>query len=281
VTGRGIGAARAGVHSATVRSSVRDAEARLREAGCQTPRLDAELLVADALGSDRTDLFAAPERTLSAFAAGGVAERVGRRVAREPVAYILGRRGFRHLELAVDRRVLIPRPETELLVEVARRVLPVGGRVHDVGTGSGAVAMALKHERPDLEVSASDVSQDAVVVARGNAARLELDIEISVAGGLPAGAYDLVVANLPYIAEDEWPGLVPEIVVHEPAEAVIGGGPDGLGAIRALIAAVPRGTRLALEHAPAQAERVRALLDGAESFGGLGGGEDVTLGRAP
>jgi len=281
VIGRGIGAARAGVHSATVRSSVRDAEARLREAGCQTPRLDAELLVADALGSDRTDLFAAPERTLSAFAAGGVAERVGRRVAREPVAYILGRRGFRHLELAVDRRVLIPRPETELLVEVARRVLPVGGRVHDVGTGSGAVALALKHERPDLEVSASDVSQDAVVVARGNAARLELDIEISVAGGLPAGAYDLVVANLPYIAEDEWPGLVPEIVVHEPAEAVIGGGPDGLGAIRALIAAVPRGTRLALEHAPAQAERVRALLDGAESFGGLGGGEDVTLGRAP
>lgn len=278
---RGIGAARAGVHSATVRSSVRDAEARLREAGCQTPRLDAELLVADALGTDRTDLFAAPERTLSAFAAGGVAERVGRRVAREPVAYILGRRGFRHLELAVDRRVLIPRPETELLVDVARRVLPAGGRVHDVGTGSGAVALALKHERPDLVVSASDVSQDAVVVARGNAARLELDIEISVAGGLPAGAYDLVVANLPYIAEDEWPGLVPEIVGHEPAEAVIGGGPDGLGAIRALIAEVPRGTRLALEHAPAQAERVRALLHGAESFGGLGGDEDVTLGRAP
>ena len=259
---------------------MRDAEERLGQAGCQTPRLDAELLVADALGADRATLFRVPERALSAVAAGRVAGRVGRRVAREPVAYIVGRRGFRGLELAVDRRVLIPRPETELLVDVALRVLPVGGRVHDVGTGSGAVALALKDERPDLEVSASDASEDAVVVARANAASLELDVEISLARGLPAGEYDLVVANLPYIAEAEWPALVPEIVRYEPVEAVIGGGPDGLDAIRALAGEAPRGTRLALEHAPAQARAVRALLRDAESFRGLAGGEDVTLGRA-
>ena len=276
-----VGTARAGVGRATVRTALREAETRLREAGCRTSRLDAELLVADALGADRAALVAAPERALSAVAAGRVAERVGRRVAREPVAYILGRRGFRHLELAVDDGVLIPRPETELLVEVALGVLPVGGRVHDVGTGSGAVALALKDERPDLEVSASDVSEDAVVVARANAARLELGVEVSLACGLPAGVYDLVVANLPYIAEDEWRALVPEIVRYEPVEAVIGGGQDGLDAIRALIGEAPHGTCLALEHAPDQAPAVRALLRGAESFRGLGGGEDVTLGHAP
>lgn len=275
------GTALAGVGRATVRAVVRDAEVRLRAAGCQTPRLDAELLVAEALGVDRATLFRVPARALSPVAAGRVAERVGRRAAREPVAYIVGRRGFRRLELAVDRRVLIPRPETELLVDVALGAVPVGGRVHDVGTGSGAVALALKDERPDLEVSASDVSDDAVVVARTNVARLELDVEVSLARGLPAGGYDLVVANLPYIAEDEWPALVPEIVRYEPVEAVIGGGPDGLDAIRALVDAAPSGTRLALEHAPDQAPAVRALLRGAESFRGLGGGEEVTLGRAP
>jgi release factor glutamine methyltransferase len=275
------GAAPAGVGRATVRAVVRDAEVRLREAGCPTPRLDAELLVADALGVDRRALFAAPERRPSAVAAGRVAERVGRRVAREPVAYIVGRRGFRGLELAVDRRVLVPRPETELLVEVALGVLAAGGRVHDVGTGSGAVALALKDERPSLEVSASDTSEGAVVVARTNAARLGLDVEISLARGLPAGDYDLVVANLPYIGEHEWPALVPEIVRHEPVEALIGGGGDGLDAIRALVAEAPAGTLLALEHAPGQAPAVRALLRGAQSFRGLAGGEDVTLGHAP
>ena len=275
------GTAPAGVGRATVRAAVRGAEVRLHKAGCPTPRLDAELLIADALGVDRAALFASPERALSAVGAGRVAERIGRRAAREPVAYILGRRAFRGLELAVDRRVLIPRPETELLVEVALGVLPVGGRVHDVGTGSGAVALALKDERPSLDVSASDASEGAVVVARANAARLGLDVEVSLARGLPAGGFDLVVANMPYIAEHEWSRLVPEIVRHEPVEALIGGGPDGLEAIRALVAEAPQGTRLALEHAPNQAHAVRSLLRVAQSFHGLAGGEDVTVGQVP
>src|ERR671931_67102 len=125
---------------------------------------------------------------------------------REPVAYILGRRGFRRIELEVDPRVLIPRPETELLVEVALE-LPTGAGVHDVGTGSGAVALALLDERPDLRVSASDASAAAVAVARENARRLGIALDVVHAPGLPPGEYELVVANLPYVREDEWPRL--------------------------------------------------------------------------
>ena len=178
-------------------------------------------------------------------------ELVRRRVAREPVAYILGTKGFRHIDLRVDRRVLIPRPETELLVEVALS-LPSGVRVHDVGTGSGAVALALKQERPDLVVSASDVSADAVEVARANAAALGLDVPVSVAVGLPPDDYDMVLANLPYVRADEWAALAPEITRYEPREALVSGA-VGLDAIRALVLEAPAGTLLALEHAPAQA----------------------------
>ena len=156
----------------------------LGAAGCETPRLDAELLIADALGTDRGGLVTDPGRAIPAGAARVIGDRVRRRVAREPVAYILGEKGFRHIDLIVDRRVLIPRPETELLVEVALD-LPDGARVHDVGTGSGAVALALKSERPDLHVSASDLSADAVDVARANVARLGIEVAIDVAPGLP------------------------------------------------------------------------------------------------
>src|ERR671932_2501786 len=125
-----------------------------------------------------------------------IAERVRRRARREPVAYLLGVRGFRRIELAVDARVLIPRPETELLVEVALE-LPVGASVHEVGTGSGAVALALLDERPDLRVSASDALAAAVEVARANAERLGAELPLCVHRGLPPGRFDLVVANLP------------------------------------------------------------------------------------
>jgi len=274
-------AAPARAAAATVRAAVRDAESRLTAAGSESARLDAELLLADVLGVDRAALYAHPDRALSADEAAGFVHHLARRAALEPVAYVIGRRDFRRLELHVDDRALIPRPVTELLVEVAARVLAPGGRVHDVGTGSGAVALALKDERPDLCVSASDSSPAAVAVARANAVRLGLDVALSCREGLPAGDFDLVVANLPYIRDDEWGGLAPDIVRHEPREALLGGGADGLDAIRAVVAAVPAGMALLLEHAPAQASAVRALLRDADSRRGLDGAEDVTLGRAP
>jgi release factor glutamine methyltransferase len=235
--------------------SAREVALRLAEAGCDTPLLDAELLLRE--GAD-----------------------VERRVAREPVAYILGRKGFRWIELAVDRRVLIPRPDTETLVEVALGLAASGARVHDVGTGSGAVALALKHERPDLVVSASDASADAVAVARANAERLGLDVAFSVVEGLPSGSFDVVVANLPYVREDEWDALEPEIRLYEPRSALVSGA-DGLDAIRSLVAAAPPGLLLALEHAPDQGEVVRALLRDAHTERDLGGRERVTVGIAP
>jgi release factor glutamine methyltransferase len=227
---------------------------RLAEAGCDTPLLDAELLLR--AGAD-----------------------VERRVAREPVAYILGSKGFRWIELCVDSRVLIPRPDTETLVEVALERLPERARVHDVGTGSGAITLALKDERPDLVVSGSDASADAVDVARANAERLGLEVAFEIARGLPDGEYDLVVANLPYVREDEWDGLAPEIRLYEPRDALVSGA-DGLDAIRELVAAVPAGTRVALEHGPGQGAAVRALLRDSSTLPDLAGRERVTVGVA-
>jgi release factor glutamine methyltransferase len=263
----------------TVRDALDAAVAAIAAAGCDSPRLDAELLIADALGVDRAALHSEPERAIAGVEARVIASRVRRRVAREPVAYILGRRGFRHIELAVDSRALIPRPETELLVELALE-LPEGARVHEVGTGSGAVALALLDERPDLTVSASDASPAAVELARLNAARLRLPLDPWVETGLPGGGWDLVFANLPYVREDEWDGLQPEIRLYEPREALVSG-PDGLDDIRSLVAEAPGGTRLALEHAPGQALAVRALLRAAETRRDLSGRERVTVGVAP
>lgn len=247
----------------------------LAEAGVDTPALDSELLLAHLLGTDRAGLVTDPPGELPA----GFEELLERRAAREPVAYIVGRKGFRHIELAVDRRVLIPRPDTETLVEVALE-LPRGASVHDVGTGSGAVALALADERPDLRVSASDASADAVAVARANAERLGLDVDVGVTRGLPDGRFDLVVANLPYVREDEWAGLEPEITRYEPREALVSG-VDGLDAIRELVAGAPSGSRMALEHAPGQGEAVRGLLRDAHTVPDLSGRERVTVGYAP
>jgi release factor glutamine methyltransferase len=262
---------------ASAGEAVRSAADALAAAGCETPRLDAELLIADALGVERAELVAKPELPIPPGAARVVAGRVRRRAQREPVAYVLGRRAFRHVELAVDSRVLVPRPETETLVEVALEVAPRSARVHDVGTGSGAVALALADERPDLRVTASDVSPAAVDVARANAERLGLDVETSIWRGVPPGDHDLIVANLPYVREDEWPALPPEIVGWEPREALVSGA-DGLDAIRELVATAPAGTPLALEHAPAQAETVRALLRDARTVADLAGMPRVTVG---
>ncbi len=235
--------------------------------------------MAAAAGVDRLDLVANPDLGLDPAASRTLMGWVRRRARREPVAYIVGHKPFRGIEVMVDSRVLIPRPETELLVEVAAELATPGARVHDVGTGSGAVALALKAERPDLKVSASDRAAGAVDVARRNAERLGLDVDIVGGAGLPAGAYDLVVANLPYVRDDEWHVLAPEIRDNEPRGALLAGA-DGLDEIRALVSEVPAGTLLALEHAPGQAEAVREMLVDASTRADLAGHERVTIGRA-
>ena len=254
----------------TARDAVGAAVDALTAAGVDTPRLDAEVLIADALGVDRAALILDESLPIPGAAARLIGERIRRRVAREPVAYILGVKGFRRLVLRVDSRVLIPRPESELLVEVCLW-LPAGARVHDVGTGSGAVALALRDERPDLVVTASDASPAALQVAATNG------LEAVLARGLPAGEYDMVVANLPYVREDEWDGLAPEIRLWEPREALVSG-PDGLDAIRSLAAQAPVGIRIALEHSPAQAEAVKGLLDSPRVYPDLAGLPRVTVG---
>jgi release factor glutamine methyltransferase len=263
----------------TARDALDAATTALEAAGCMTPRLDAELLIADALGVGREQLFLDPDMEILPPAARVIAEHVRRRNEREPVAYILGKKGFRNIELKVDRRVLVPRPESELLVEAALD-MPEGARVHDVGTGSGAIALALLDERPDLRVTASEVSPEAADLARENAELLGLPLEVEVADGLPPGEYDLVIANLPYVRDDRWDRLMPEINRYEPRVALTGG-EDGLDAIRDLVAALPSGTLVALEHADDQAEAVRGMLDEAVSYPDLADWDRITVGRAP
>jgi release factor glutamine methyltransferase len=218
-----------------VRDALEGAITAIASAGCDTPRLDAELLLADVLGVRRERLLTDPDMAVSGPAVRAFQNAVRRRaVEREPVAYILGRRGFRRIELAVDARALVPRPETELLVEVGLG-LPAGARVLDVGTGSGAVALALKDERPDLNVSGSDVSTRALELAGENAQRLGLDVKWLHADLLAdVGEFDAILSNPPYVAESERSTLAPEILRHEPPGALFAG-PDGLATIRVLL----------------------------------------------
>ncbi len=267
-----------------VRDALEIARARLAEAGCESPRLDAELLLAAALGVDRARLLV----DSSALVDGAAAERfealVRRRAAREPVAYIIGHKEFRRLSLGVDRRVLIPRPETELLVEVGLS-LEAGARVADVGTGSGAVALALKDERPDLVVVGTDSSEGAVALARENARRLGLGVSFVCADLLDgvAGPFDAVLGNLPYVAEGARGSLPPEITVYEPASALFAGS-DGLEVVRRLVRAVDHVPLVALEVGFDQAAAVARLFEGAgfgrvECLRDLAGHERVVVGR--
>jgi release factor glutamine methyltransferase len=242
-----------------VREALDSAVIALTAAGVDTPRLDAEVLLAHALGIDRLTLLMDGEAPVQGRAVRAFQDAVRRRsVGREPVAYITGVKGFRHLDLHVDPRVLIPRPETETLVEAALG-LAQGARVVDVGTGSGAVALALKDERPDLVVTATDVSEDALAVARANAQRLGLDVNFLRADLLDGiGEVDAVVSNPPYV--EDGAELAPEIARHEPTGALFAG-LDGLAVVRRLVAQA--GEReaafLALEVGDGQALAVEEL----------------------
>ena len=243
-----------------LREALEFAIAELEAAGVDTPHLDAEVMLAAVVGSDRAALHADPRRMLDAAAAERFDEMVRRRVRREPVAYILGRAHFRELDLTVDHRVLIPRPETELLVELAEN----GQRVLDVGTGSGAVALAIAAERSGVTVTGIDSSPGAIEVARANAQALSLDVEFMIADLVVGGPYDLVVSNPPYIRDADWPGLAPEITLYEPEEA-LRGGPDGLDVIRRLVPAAAEvlrpGGQLALEVGQGQSRAVEAIFE--------------------
>lgn len=248
----------------SVRDALDGAVTAIGAAGCETPRLDGELLLADALGVARERLFVDARMIVAGPAVRTFQDYVRRRsVLREPVAYILGKRHFRRLELSSDARALIPRPETELLVEVALS-LPAGGRVLDVGTGSGAVALALKDERPDLAVAGSDLSANALALAGVNGERLGLDVHWLTADlleGLP-DEFDAILSNPPYVPDGDRAMLAPEILRHEPASALFAG-EDGLDVIRALLgqAAVrPSVCLLALEVGAGQAAVVSELM---------------------
>jgi release factor glutamine methyltransferase len=269
--------------SARTVSAVLDAAAeRLSAAGVENARADAEVLVADAMGVKPEELSVESAGEIPGAVAAAIEERVARRVDREPIAYILGRAPFRSLEVAVDERVLWPRRETELLVEVALD-LPEGARVHEVGTGSGAIALALLAERPDLKVTASDLSPEAVEAGRENAERLGIPLEISVATGIPDGleGVDLVIANLPYVTDSTIFERSPEIQ-KEPRIAVTGDcGEDGLGVIRGLIEETPSGWKLAMEHDTHHGPAMREMLREATTFPDYEGDERVTVGFAP
>ena len=233
----------------TVREAIADAERRLAAAGVDTPRVDAELLVAHVLGVSRTQLYADLDREVD-----GLEPLLARRESREPLAYVLGDWGFRRLTLKTDARALVPRPETEVVVERALALLDgvKAPRVLDVGVGSGAIALALKDERPDAHVTGVDESESALALARENAEQLGLDVDLRL-GGLEAAqdGWDLVVSNPPYV--DTLDGLQPELR-FEPEMALVGSG------LHERLAEEARTRALVLEVGAGQAERVAAAL---------------------
>ena len=273
-----------GPSARTVGAILDDAAERIAAAGVEEARNDAEVLVADALGVKPDQLSVESAGEVDEEAAAKIEAGVRRRVEREPMAYILGRAPFRSLEVYVDERVLWPRRETELLVEVGTQ-LPEGARVHEVGTGSGAIALALMSERPDLRITASDLSPEAVEAARENAERLGLELDVRVGLGLPeevkAESVDLVIANLPYVTDETIFERSPEIQ-KEPRMAVTGEcGEDGLGVIRSLIAETPSGWKMAMEHDTHHGPAMRELLRDATTLQDYEGDDRVTVGFAP
>ncbi|MEW5762620.1 MAG: peptide chain release factor N(5)-glutamine methyltransferase [Bacillota bacterium] len=255
-----------------VKDALARARAALRAAKYATPALDAEVLLAHVLACERVELYARPERELSAGQVQQYRELLGRRLKGEPVAYLTGRKEFMGLDFLVTPAVLIPRPETELLVETALELLGAleTPLVADVGTGSGAVAVSIACRHPGAVVYALDIAEAALEVARANARRHRVaDRLIFLAGDLLdalgrqlEGQFDLVCANLPYVPREELPYL-PREVRYEPRVAV-DGGPGGLELYRRLVPQAARflkpGGRLLIEIDPRQSEAARSLL---------------------
>jgi release factor glutamine methyltransferase len=249
--------------------------AYLAAKGSPTARLDGELLLGEVLGLSRLELYLHHDRPLTPGELDALRPLVRRRGEGEPVAYILGRAGFRGIELAVDPRVLLPRPETEGLVEIGLALLPRGGSLVDVGTGSGAIAIAAAQERPDATVTAVDLASDALAVAQANAVTCGVDVEFLLGDLLEPVAgrgVDVILANLPYIAEGD-PRVEEHVKRYEPKLALYAGS-DGLDAIRRLIPA----SRGVLVPGGALAE---AGFGGVERHRDLAGHERIVVGRAP
>ncbi len=207
----------------TVKEALRLAERELAEAGVDTPRVDAELLVAHALGRTRSGIHADGREEVP----GNFQVLLGRRRQREPLAYVLGEWGFRRLTLKTDKRALVPRPETEIVVERALALIAdvAEPRVLDLGTGTGAIALAIVDEHPGARVTAVDTSAQALSLARENAEHLGLALELREGGyETAADGWDLVVSNPPYVLPEEWDSLQPEIREWEPREALVGVG---------------------------------------------------------
>jgi release factor glutamine methyltransferase len=268
--------------------------AYLGEKGSPSARLDAELLLGHALGLSRVELYTQHDRPLGEDELAVCRALVGRRAAREPVAYIIGSRRFRRLELEVDESVLIPRPETEELVEACLELLRglEGPTVLDVGTGSGAIGLAIADEHPGARVCGCDSSPAALAVAARNAARAGSEVELvesDLLAALPGRRFDLIVSNPPYVSVAELDRLEPEVARFEPRAATVAGA-DGLDVFRRLLPQLaphlePAG-RVALECGERQAAWLAAELDGL-GFGGvfrrrdLAGRERIVGGRLP
>lgn len=257
----------------------------LAASGVENPRLDAEVMLSEITGIDRARFISDPGTEIESSDSRAFATAVRRRCAREPVAYILNRKGFRHIELEVDSRVLIPRPETELLVEIALEEKPL--RVLEIGTGSGAIALAVADELPEAEVVATDISIAALALASRNARSLQLEQRVRfVSSSLPeAGEFDLILGNLPYVPEAEV--LEPEIVKFEPHGAVFGG-PTGLEVFETVLdelaSSAVSAPVIALEIGMDQADKVSELVVAAgyekvETRVDLAGLDRVVIGR--
>ena len=261
----------------------------LTEKGVETGRLDAEWLLSAALGVDRLQLYLQYDRPLSPEEREAFKPLLRRRAGREPLQYIIGRTGFRQLELKTDPRVLIPRPETEMLVQEVLDWAAAGrgslGRVCDVGTGTGAVALSLAAEGACTRVVATDVSQRALSVAADNAERYDLGGLVEFREGplfepLEEGErFDIIVSNPPYIAESERAGLQPEVRDWEPPEALFAG-KDGLDVIRQLVAGAPEhllaGGLLAFECGLGQAKNIATDLNSIGAFAAVRIRPDLT-----